>query len=98
MGSTQSRRNENQPIGIDISQLIVIFLLLVLGWVVISSWSYLFTRFVLQKLQTFGGVIGTVIVISGLYLSISVASGNFLFLPSIGTVENKSTGVATTII
>jgi uncharacterized membrane protein YdcZ (DUF606 family) len=96
MGTSQSSEN-NQRIGFGIGQLVVIFLLLVLGWVVIQSFSYLFTRFVLRKLKTFGGVLGVVIVISGLYLSISVASGTFLFLPTLGTVEDKQTGRFNTI-
>jgi hypothetical protein len=95
MGLSQSRENQN---GIDITQLIVVFLLLVLGWIVISSFSYLFTRFVLRKLRTFGGVLGVVIVISGLYLSISIASGTFLFLPTLGTVEEKQNGRFDTVI
>ena len=97
MGVNQSSENK-QRIGFGIGQLIVVFLLLILGWVVIQSFSYLFTRFVLEKLRTFGGVLGVVIVISGLYLSISIASGTFLFLPTLGTVEDKQTGRFDTII
>jgi len=68
------------PVNLTFRQLVVIFLLLILGWLVILSWGFLFETYVLKKLRTFGGLLGLVIVISGLYLSISFASENYAFV------------------
>lgn len=80
MGQSQTKQQTFLGYEITVGELIVIFLLLILGWIVILSWGFLFETYVLRKLRTFGGLLGLVIVISGLYLSISLASGNFAFL------------------
>ncbi len=74
MGFSQSKE-------IKLGDLIILFILLVFGWIVITSFSYLFTRFLLDKLRTFWGVLGVVIVLSCLYLALSLATNTFLFYP-----------------
>lgn len=96
MGARQSRNEEEETsprfLYVTFGELIVIFLLLLLGWLVITSWSFFFERLVLRRLKSLGAIFGTVIVMTGLYLSISMASGTFLFLPSLGSVEDFETG------
>lgn len=64
---------------VDYDKLFHFILILVLGWIVIMSWSYLFERFVLRKLKTFWAVFGVVIIISLFYISLALASNIFIF-------------------
>jgi len=64
---------------VNYDKLLYFILILVLGWIVIMSWSYLFERFVLRKLKTFWAVFGVVIIISLFYVSLALASNIFIF-------------------
>lgn len=64
---------------VNYDKLFHFILILVLGWIVIMSWSYLFERFVLRKLKTFWAVFGVVIIISLFYISLALASNIFIF-------------------
>lgn len=71
----------------DIVNIIIFTIIIMIGWLVISSVQYLFERFVLNKIVSFWGIVGMIVLLMILYYLVIKASGSGIYLfPTLATV------------
>ena len=78
MGNSASQDSNNR--NFSWTDVLVSFLLILVGWFAIVTFSALFTRFVLDRISFGWALLLLALLISILYILISVASGRFALL------------------
>lgn len=75
--------NSSERQSIPWKEIFVSFAIIIIGFLAVWSFGFLFTEYVLKEIDSGLALLAFSIVLSLLYVSISVASGNFLYLPRI---------------
>lgn len=86
MTCPKDKNGANRP---SISGVLAFTMILLLGWMVISSWQYLFVKYFISHLLTFWGLLMVCILITFFYIFIvgATTSGRYFF-PGISIDED----------